>query len=69
MSRESREERVLGDFHKSTSGNHPRESIGNQQIWGPGGYQVGAIEFMPNPKTESLDLKVTGPKGDILFGL
>lgn len=69
MSLESRETNVLGNFHKPKSGTHPPESIGNQPIWGPGGYQVGAIEFIPNVERESLDLIVTNPDGEVLFGL
>lgn len=69
MSLESREQNVLGGFHESTSGAHPEESIGNQQIWGPGGYQAGAIEYIPNAETESIDLCVTNIDGDIVTPL
>lgn len=46
---------VLGDFHKpSNPEKHNPDSIGNQQVWFEG--QVGAIEAIPNAKTESIDL-------------
>lgn len=68
MSRESREENVLGDFHKSTGSGHPKESIGNQQVWGSGGSQVGAIEYKPN-QSGGLDLELYNRKGDKITDL
>lgn len=65
----SREENVVGNFHESSSGSHPAESIGNQQIWGPAGYQVGAIEYIPDPVNVSLNLVVTNTDGEVVSDL
>ena len=52
----SKSDSVVGDFHKpSNLEKHPSNSIGNQQVW-DNGNQVGAIEVIPNAKTESVDL-------------
>ncbi|MCX7007090.1 MAG: hypothetical protein NTY53_07545 [Kiritimatiellaeota bacterium] len=49
-------DKLLGDFHKpSRPEKHTTNSIGNQQIWNQG-KQVGAIEYVINPKTQSLDV-------------
>lgn len=64
MSLESRENNVLGNFHKPISDSHPADSLGNQQIWGPGGHQVGAIEYIFNPKTGKLEAVIKNKHGD-----
>lgn len=69
MSAESREENVLGNFHRPSSDEHPAQSIGNMQIWGPGGGQVGSIEFIPNTQTQSLDLELYNTGGDAIAPL
>jgi hypothetical protein len=68
MTKKSREDSVLGDFHESTGQGHPKESIGNQQVWGPGGSQVGTIEYKPNPNG-GLDLELNNKKGDKIADL
>ena len=56
MSRQSRENEVVGGFHQPSTGGHPAGSIGNQQVWGPGGNQVGSIENVPRNGGIGLDL-------------
>jgi hypothetical protein len=64
----SREDNVLGDFHGSTGSGHPKESIGNQQVWGPAGSQVGSIEYKPNP-SGGLDLELYNRSGQKIADL
>ena len=56
--------KFLGDFHKSSLPElHPANSIGNQQVWGSDGKQMGAIEYTPNFKTQSLDVNLNFGNG------
>ena len=68
MSKQSREGSVLGDFHESTGSGHPKDSIGNQQVWGSGGSQVGSIEYKPNP-SGGLDLELNNRSGQKIADL
>ena len=62
MSKSSRESSVLGNFHEPSTSTHPPSSIGNQQIWGPGGSQVGSIEYVPTKTGLDLNLYNTDGK-------
>lgn len=62
MSKVSRENQVLGNFHQSTGTGHPKESTGNQQVWGPGGDKAGSIEYKPSPNGFDLQLNDTNGK-------
>ncbi|MBN1294861.1 MAG: hypothetical protein JXB48_23700 [Candidatus Latescibacteria bacterium] len=38
---------ITGNFHYPSSDKHPKESVGNQQIF-DGGKQVGSLEYIPD---------------------
>ena len=59
----SKGDQTLGDFHKpSNPGKHPANSIGNQQVWNEV-KQVGAIEYIVNPLTQSVDVQINSSSG------
>ena len=52
---------ILGNYHYSTSNKHPKESVGNQQVFNERS-QVGALEYIPD-KRQGFRIDLTNTKG------
>ena len=57
----SKKDAITGNFHYPSTDKHPKESVGNQQIF-DGGRQVGSLEYTPDAK-EGFRIQINNTKG------
>ena len=58
---------VLGNFHRPSSDKHPKESLGNQQVFDQG-KQVGSLEYIPDAQG-NMKIQLNNSKGKDISNL